>query len=160
MWNSFAIWYGKGFRIWTHTGNDFLPMSKLNGSLPNGNKKSKKWFHRSKDFEDLKAGKSAIRPWLSCPYNENALVDLPSSVVICGTTEKVSPSDFTFIGPNDPVDSGKIRVPWLEPQPLFSCMIKVKVQLISRFLTKETFPTFTATNKSSPLVACSLKNSD
>ena len=65
-----------------------------------------------------------------------------------------------YIGPNDPVDSGKIRVPWLEPQPLFSCMIKVKVQLISRFLTKETFRTFTATNKSSPLVACTLKNSD
>ena len=74
--------------------------------------------------------------------------------------KKVSPSVFTFIGPNDPLDSGKIRVPWLEPQPLLSCMIKVKVQLISRFLTKETFPTFTATNKRSPLVACSLKNSD
>ena len=38
------------------------------------------WFHRSKDFEAMKAGKSAIRPWLSCQYNENTLVDLPSSV--------------------------------------------------------------------------------
>ena len=29
----------------------------------------------------MKAGKLAIWPWLSCPYNKNALVDLPSSVV-------------------------------------------------------------------------------
>ena len=28
----------------------------------------------------MKAGKLAIWPWLSCPYNENTLVDLPSSV--------------------------------------------------------------------------------
>ena len=28
----------------------------------------------------MKAGKLAIRPWLSCPYNEDRLVDLPSSV--------------------------------------------------------------------------------
>ena len=34
----------------------------------------------SKDFEAMKAGKLAIWPWLSCPYNENTLVDLPSSV--------------------------------------------------------------------------------
>ena len=39
------------------------------------------WFHRSKDFEAMKAGKLVIRPWLSCPYNEHTLVDLPSSVV-------------------------------------------------------------------------------
>ena len=38
------------------------------------------WFHSSKDFEAMKAGKLAIRPWLSCPYIENALVDFPSSV--------------------------------------------------------------------------------
>ena len=30
----------------------------------------------------MKAGKSAIQPWLTCQYNENLLVDLPSSVVI------------------------------------------------------------------------------
>ena len=35
---------------------------------------------RSKDFEAMKAGKLAIRPWLICQYNENTLVDLPSSV--------------------------------------------------------------------------------
>ena len=29
----------------------------------------------------MKAGKSAIRPWLSCQYNENTLVDRPSSVI-------------------------------------------------------------------------------
>ena len=40
------------------------------------------WFHRSKDFEAMKAGKLAIRPWLSCPYNKNMLVDLPSFVLI------------------------------------------------------------------------------
>ena len=28
----------------------------------------------------MKAGKLAIWPWLSCPYNEHTLVDLPSSV--------------------------------------------------------------------------------
>ena len=28
----------------------------------------------------MKAGKLAIRSWLSCPYNEHTLVDLPSSV--------------------------------------------------------------------------------
>ena len=38
------------------------------------------WFHRSKDFEAMKAGKMAIPPWLSCQYNENTLVNLPSSV--------------------------------------------------------------------------------
>ena len=38
------------------------------------------WFHRSKDFEAMKAEKSAIRPWLTCPYHEHTLVDLPSSV--------------------------------------------------------------------------------
>ena len=40
------------------------------------------WFHRSKDFEAMKAGKLPIWPWLSCQYNENTLVDLPSSVGI------------------------------------------------------------------------------
>ena len=39
------------------------------------------WFHRSKDFEAMKAGKSAIQPRLSCQYSENMLMDLPSSVV-------------------------------------------------------------------------------
>ena len=38
------------------------------------------WFHRSKHFDAMKAGKSAIRPWLSCPYNKHMLVNLPSSV--------------------------------------------------------------------------------
>ena len=39
------------------------------------------WFHRSKDFEAMKAGKLAIWPWMICLYNENTLVDLPSSVM-------------------------------------------------------------------------------
>ena len=39
------------------------------------------WFHRSNDFEAMKAGKSAIRPWLICQYNSNSHVDLPSSMV-------------------------------------------------------------------------------
>ena len=28
----------------------------------------------------MKAGKLAIRPWLICQYNENTLMELPSSV--------------------------------------------------------------------------------
>ena len=39
------------------------------------------WFHRSKHFEAMKAGKLAIRPWLSCPYNKTTLEDLPPSVL-------------------------------------------------------------------------------
>ena len=38
------------------------------------------WFHRSKDFEAMKAGRLAVRPWLVCQYIKNTLVDLPSSV--------------------------------------------------------------------------------
>ena len=38
------------------------------------------WFHRSKDFEAIKAGKLAIRPWLSCQYTENTLMDEPSDL--------------------------------------------------------------------------------
>ena len=41
------------------------------------------WFHRSKDFEAMKAGKLSIRPWLICQYNENTLMDFPSSVFPC-----------------------------------------------------------------------------
>ena len=37
-------------------------------------------FHRSTDFEAMKVRKMAIWPWLSCSYNENKLMDLPSSV--------------------------------------------------------------------------------
>jgi hypothetical protein len=37
-------------------------------------------FIGQKDFKAMKAGKLAIRPWLSCPCNKNTLVDLPSSV--------------------------------------------------------------------------------
>ena len=38
------------------------------------------WFHGSKCFEAMKAGKLAIRPRLSCQYSKNMLMDLPSSV--------------------------------------------------------------------------------
>ena len=37
-------------------------------------------FNGLKDFEAMKAGKSATQPWLSCQYNKNTLVDHPSSV--------------------------------------------------------------------------------
>ena len=40
------------------------------------------WFHRSKEFEALKTGKLAILPWLSCQYNKNRVVDLPSSMFL------------------------------------------------------------------------------
>ena len=49
------------------------------------------WFHRSKDFEAIKAGKSAIRPWLVCQYNESTLVDLPSSVVPVVSMKNIFP---------------------------------------------------------------------
>ena len=38
---------------------------------------SKKTAVKSKDFEAMKAGKSAIWPWLSCQYTENTLMDEP-----------------------------------------------------------------------------------
>ena len=38
------------------------------------------WFHRSRDFEAMKAGKLAIGPRLSCQYSENSLMDLLSSM--------------------------------------------------------------------------------
>ena len=38
-------------------------------------------FHGSNDFEAMKAGKLAIWPWLSCPYNKHRLVDLQSSML-------------------------------------------------------------------------------
>jgi hypothetical protein len=37
-------------------------------------------FKGQKKFEDLMARKSVIRPWLSCLYNKNTILDLPSSV--------------------------------------------------------------------------------
>ena len=56
--------------------------------------KSIEWFHWSKDYEAMKAGKLAIRPWLSCPYSEHRLVDLPSSLLslnrICSRRENLN----------------------------------------------------------------------
>ena len=40
------------------------------------------WFHRSKDFEAIKADKLAIWPWLSCQYIESTLMDEPCSRII------------------------------------------------------------------------------
>ena len=40
------------------------------------------WFHRSKDFEAMKAGKLAIQPLLSCPYDQHRLEDIPSFMVV------------------------------------------------------------------------------
>ena len=42
----------------------------------------------------IKAGKLALRPWLSCPYNENTLMDLPSSVGVGGKTCKQTTGIF------------------------------------------------------------------
>ena len=53
----------------------------------------------------MKAGKSAIRPWMICQYNKNMLVDLPSSVgskhiflqkSICQGGSTSDPHDFTL----------------------------------------------------------------
>ena len=38
----------------------------------------------------MKAGKLAIGPWLSCPYNEDTLEDLPSSVAPYLLSKKVT----------------------------------------------------------------------
>ena len=56
------------------------------------------WFHRSKYFEAMKAGKLAIRPWLSCQYNENTLVDLPSSMAR-NLSRKIANSTFKRLWP-------------------------------------------------------------
>ena len=37
-------------------------------------------LHRSKDFEAMKAGKLAIRPWMSCQYTKNTLMDKPCHI--------------------------------------------------------------------------------
>ena len=49
------------------------------------------WFHTSKDFEAMKAGKLAICSWLVCQYKKNTLLDLPSSVLntACLETQNV-----------------------------------------------------------------------
>ena len=74
-----SIWFTKKhfFKIITY----FFNTSKLCHFI--------RWFHRSKDFEAMKAGRSAIWPWLSCPYDVHTLLDLPSSVV---QTEKRKPT--------------------------------------------------------------------
>ena len=46
-------------------------------------------------FEAMKAGKLAIWPWLSCPYDKNTHVDLPSSVCLTiFSSEKQKVSNF------------------------------------------------------------------
>ena len=52
-----------------------------------------------KDFEAMKTGKSAIRPWLIFPYKENILLDLLSSmacVVSCPNRTKNLECYLTF----------------------------------------------------------------
>ena len=48
----------------------------LNKSKSPGTMETLATTYIKQDFEAMKAGKSAIRPWLSCQYNENTLVDL------------------------------------------------------------------------------------
>ena len=67
------------------------------------------WFHRPKYFEAMKAGKSAIWPWLSCQYNENTLVDLPSSVLASVTKVCTYPfNHFGLLFRADNLQSGKV----------------------------------------------------
>ena len=65
------------------------------------------WCHRSKDFEAMEAGKLAIRPWLSCQYNENTFVDLPYSMSLrnilwillnCATINKCFLIEIKYLG--------------------------------------------------------------
>ena len=63
----------------------------------------------SKDFEAMKTGKLAIRPWLSCQYKENTLVDLLSSVL--ASVIKVCTYPFNHFGllfRADNLQSGKV----------------------------------------------------
>ena len=46
------------------------------------------WLHMWKDFEAMKAGKSAIWHWLIYPYKENMLLDLSSSMILTNKTCK------------------------------------------------------------------------
>ena len=43
-----------------------------------------------KHFEAMKVGKLSIQSWLSCPYDKNMLVDLPSSVYELLPTTKMN----------------------------------------------------------------------
>ena len=47
----------------------------------------------SKNFEAMKGGKLTIQTWLSCPFSEHRLLDLPSSV---DGPLRVFTSSFTF----------------------------------------------------------------
>ena len=53
------------------------------------------WFHWSKDFEAMKAGKLAIWPWLSCPYKEHTFVDLPSSMNGTNKSDQMIPTTIS-----------------------------------------------------------------
>ena len=58
----------------------------------------------------MEAGKLAIRPWLVCQYNENTLVDLPSSVVPLieiGLTDQPKPGGTSPPG-TTPLNNAKV----------------------------------------------------
>ena len=58
----------------------------------------------------MKAGMSAIWPWLSCQYNENTLMDLLSSV-LASVTKVCTYSSFNHFGllfRADNLQSGKV----------------------------------------------------
>ena len=48
----------------------------------------------------MKTGKLAIRPWLSCPYNEHMLVDLPSSVSQGENLSEIKPPLSAAVSPS------------------------------------------------------------
>ena len=60
----------------------------------------------------MKAGKSAIWPWLSCPYNEHTLMDLPSSVI---STRFGTVTPFSMFSINQPLFLQKTKP--LYPNP-------------------------------------------
>ena len=61
----------------------------------------------------MKAGMSAIRPWLSCQYNKNTLVDLPSSVVY--TYLRQQSQDY-----DDPATERSLKCPCQKNLPYFN----------------------------------------
>ena len=94
-----------------------------------------------KDFEAMKTGKSAIRPWLIFPYKENILLDLLSSmacVVSCPNRTKNLECYLTFkcvhpLACSRTKPAGKLR----RLMPSFGCILAVRLK--KYFFRNKTF---------------------
>ena len=68
----------------------------------------------------MKAEKLAIRPWLSCQYNENTLVDLPSSVTKTAQNRFKLWNDFSIVGSSQQ-EYSLIEKRWLQSKRSIPC---------------------------------------